>query len=893
MPTLGRGPRQLASLLWKASVDQEVDAELDFHVEMRARELIARGMDPAAAYAAAVARFGDIHAVRATCRSIGNQREREMRRTEYLSELAYDARFALRQLIKAPTFTAVAVLTLALGVGATTAIFSAVEAVVLRPFPYPAPDRLAFAFTHWTFGDGGVSIGDYADWRKRTTSFAELAAFQFRGMTMTTADAPDRITVAAATANMFGIYGLKPAIGRAFTADEDQPGKNQVVVLSDGLWRRAFGSSADVPGRTMLLGGIPHVIIGVMPPQFDPTDSHEDAWTPAGFTPEQLVEHDEHFLTVVGRLAPRVTLDGARQEMEAIGRRMSIEYPKTNKTNGVRVQGFSEVIVGDYRTRLFVLLAAVGCVLLIACGNVANLLLARGAARSKELAVRSAIGAGRSRIVRQMLTENLVLACLASAGGLLLAWLGIHLLLGAAPPTIPRLAATRIDGTVLLFALGLAVACSIVFGSVPALRSASGNVQQSLREGGRTAIAGARDRVRTVLIVAEVAIALTLLVGGGLLIRSALYLDRVDPGFKIAGTLSARVALRPADFASSPERAEQTFSRIFEGLRVQPGVAAAALTSAAPLGPGGGSNGIVPEGVPADIAHAIDSRLRMVTPGYLGAMGIPLIAGRDLSTQDVRGGLRVMIVSAALAKAAWPNESAIGKRVRCCEGGPDDPRWKTVIGVAADVHTGGPTRDIRPEFYLPMVQSPPDAWRWVNGTMTAVARAANGDAASLTPSIRAAVRTVDPSLPVFNIATMDSRLRDSMAESRFHLLLLATLGSVGLLLAAAGIYSVISYFVTLRRHEIGVRMALGATPRDVLRLMTLQGLRPVIGGAVAGCVLASWATRLLRGSLYGVTPTDRLTFVAVTALLLIVATVAILIPARRATAVDPTTALQG
>jgi len=446
---------------------------------------------------------------------------------------------------------------------------------------------------------------------------------------------------------------------------------------------------------------------------------------------------------------------------------------------------------------------------------------------------------------------------------------------------------------VLLFALGLAVACSIVFGSVPALRSASGNVQQSLREGGRTAIAGARDRVRTVLIVAEVAIALTLLVGGGLLIRSALYLDRVDPGFKIAGTLSARVALRPADFASSPERAEQTFSRIFEQLRVEPGVAAAALTSAAPLGPGGGSNGIVPEGVPADIAHAIDSRLRMVTPGYLGAMGIPLIAGRDLSTQDVRGGLRVMIVSAALAKAAWPNESAIGKRVRCCEGGPDDPRWKTVIGVAADVHTGGPTRDIRPEFYLPMVQSPPDAWRWVNGTMTAVARAANGDAASLTPSIRAAVRAVDPSLPVFNIATMDSRLRDSMAESRFHLLLLATLGSVGLLLAAAGIYSVISYFVTLRRHEIGVRMALGATPRDVLRLMTLQGLRPVIGGAVAGCVLASWATRLLRGSLYGVTPTDRLTFVAVTALLLIVATVAILIPARRATAVDPTTALQG
>jgi putative ABC transport system permease protein len=893
MPTLGRTRRQLASLLWKASVDEEVDAEFDFHVEMRIRELVAQGMDPTSARATAVARFGDIRAVRATCRSIGHQRERDMRRTEYLSELAYDAQFAVRQLLHAPAFTAVAVATLALGVGATTAIFSAVEAVVLRPFPYPAADQLAFAFTHWQFGDGGVSVGDYAEWRKRSTSFAELAAFQFRGVTMTTSDSPERITDAATTANTFPMYGVKPQLGRVFAADEDQPGKNRVAVLSDGLWRRAFAAKSDVVGQSIALGGIPHTIIGVMPPEFDPTDSHEDLWTPVGFTPAQLAEHDEHFLTVVGRLRPGVTLDAARREMDAIGHRLAVEFSKTNKTNTATVAGFAATIVGNYRTRLFVILAAVGCVLLIACGNVANLLLARGAARSKELAVRTAIGAGRSRIVRQLLTESLVLAAVSSLCGLLLAWAGIHLLVGAAPASIPRLAATRIDGTVLLFALAVTVACSIIFGSVPALRSVTADVQQALREGGRTAIAGTRDRVRTVLIVAEVAVALMLLVGGGLLIRSAMYLSRVDPGFKIAGLVSARVALRPSQFSNQPLVAEQSFARILDELRAAPGVASAALTSAAPLGPGGGSNGIVPEGRPSDISSAIDSRLRMVSPGYLTAMGIPLLSGRDIAASDVQGGLRVMVVSAALAKAAWPNESAIGKRVACCEGSPDDRRWKTIVGVAADVRTGGPTQDIRPEFYIPIVQSPPDAWRWINGTMTVVARAANGDGGSLTPAIRGAVRSVDPSLPVFNVATMNDRLQRSMAESRFHLMLLGTLGAVGLLLAAAGIYSVIAYFVALRTHEIGVRMALGAAPGDVVRLMTLQGLRPVIGCTVAGCVIAMWATRLLRGSLYGVTPTDRTTFAVVTLVLLVVAIIAILIPARRATAVDPTTALQG
>jgi putative ABC transport system permease protein len=357
--------------------------------------------------------------------------------------------------------------------------------------------------------------------------------------------------------------------------------------------------------------------------------------------------------------------------------------------------------------------------------------------------------------------------------------------------------------------------------------------------------------------------------------------------------LSARVALRPTEYKQGAGEAEQAFTRIVTELRGKPGVQAVAVTSQAPLGPGGGSNGIVPEGADLDISHATDARLRMVSPGFLATMRIPLVAGRDINEQDIAGGVRVAVVSAALAKALWKGANPIGKRIACCEGEPNDPRWKTVVGVAADVRSRGPTEDVTPEFYLPMTQAPAEAWSWINRTMTVVLRAQNGDGAALTPALRAAVRSVDPTLPVYDISTMQTSLGESMAESRFHLMLLTTLGVVGLLLAAAGIYSVIAYFVTLRTHEIGVRMALGATPAQIVSLMTWQGLRPVVAGAVLGGILAAWASRLLRGSLYGVSANDPATFIAVTAVLLIVALLATIIPARRATSVDPTTALHG
>jgi putative ABC transport system permease protein len=893
VPRLGRNKHELGSPLWRASVNDEVDAELAFHVEMRTRELIERGMDPAAARAAAVARFGDFQAVNDECRDIGNSREREMRRTEYVGELLHDARFAIRQLARTPLFTAIAIATLALGVGATTAIFSAVEAVVLRPFPFPRPGELTFLFTSWHGTDGDVSVGDFADWRKRSSSFADLAAIQFVGTTLSTGDSPERVVGAQVTATLFSTYGVAPELGRVFTAAEDQPGQPAVVVLSDGLWRRAYGADSAIVGRTITVNGGPASVIGVMPPAFDPTDSHEALWMPAAYTPERLAFHDEHYLTVVGRLKPGVGIVAAQQEMTAIARRMSDEYPTTNADNSSHVVPLAGTVIGGYRARLFVLLGAVACVLLIACVNVANLLLARGATRSTEFAIRSAIGAGRARIVRQLLAESLVLALASAAAGVGLAWGGVRMLVAAAPANIPRLATTRIDGWVLLFALGVAIVSSVLFGLVPALKVSRGNLESALREGGRQASSSPRDRVRSALVAGEVAIALTLLVAAGLLIRSAIYLDRLAPGFDPTGILSVRVAMRPAGYKQGADEAEQTFTRILDAVRAAPGVQSAAVTSQAPMGPGGGSNGIVPEGKTPDIRNAVDARLRMVSPGYLSTMRVPLVAGRDIDRTDVRGGPRVAVVSAALAKLLWPGQNAVGKRFACCEGSRDDPRWKTVVGVSADVRSGGPTRDVQPEFYLPMSQSPAEAWSWVNREMTIVARSANGNGASVTPGIRAAIKTIDASLPVFSVSTMDQSIARSLAEQRFHLMLLVTLGAVALLLAGAGIYSVISFVVALRTHEIGVRLALGATGSDVVRLLTRQGLRPVVAGAVLGALLASWATRLLRGSVYGVQTSDPTTLVAGVAVLLGVAWLAILAPARRATRVDPTTALHG
>ena len=888
----------------------EVDAELAFHVEMRTRELIAGGMDPDRARRAAVSRFGDYSLVSDTCKTIADQRNREMRRTEYLSELAQDVRFAFRQLLHNRAFTVVAVLTLALGIGASTAIFSAVRAVVLRPFAYADPDRVMIVGETWRSHPlANVSAGNFVDWAAQAKSFSHLAAVAYESFTLDEGETPERVSGAYVSATFFPVFGVRPAVGRTFTADEDQPGRADVVVLSHGLWEQRFAGNSAAIGQTMRINGRPHVIIGVMPAGFDPALAGEQLWTPIAFTPERRAIYDEHYLDVFGRLAPGVSPAQAQREMDVIALVQRSKMPLHNQGRGAAVARLQQFVVGDFRQRLFVMLGAVSLVMLIACGNVANLLLARGAARSKEIAIRSAIGAGRGRIVRQLLTESVVLGVTGAAGGLLLAWWLGRVLVAEAPPGIPRLDQTRIDGWVLFFALTAAIMSALIFGIVPALRAGRRDLLSTLREGGRTLAGATRDRVRGVLVVAEVALSLTLLVGAGLLIRSAFHLHRLDAGFDTRGLVAARVALPPRAYREGAAETALTFERIVEELRASPAVRSAAVTSQAPMGPGGNSNGLLPEGRALEPANLIEARLRIVSPGYFGTMGIRLLRGRDFSADDVREAPLVMVVSEELARRAWPKESPIGKRIMCCEGGPDDPRLKTIVGVVGDVRWRGMTQDATPEFYLPMRQIPAEAWSWTRRTMTVVARARASTAtafaaegregaevaqratADVSTAIRGAVKAVEPTVPVFSIMTFAEARRASTATTRFHTLLLVYLGAVGLLLAATGIYSVIAYFVSLRTHEIGVRIALGASSGDVLRLMTWQGIRPVLVGVAVGAVGAFWATRLLRGSLHGVSETDPATFAAVAGLLIVVSLIATLIPARRATLVDPTRAL--
>jgi putative ABC transport system permease protein len=760
---------------------------------------------------------------------------------------------------------------------------------VLRALPYAHPERVMMVTERFEDQDSNVSDGNYVDMEAQNKSFAQLAAEMFTSLNLAEGDAPERVLAGRVTHNFFEVFGVKPALGREFLPEEDQPGRELVAVLSHDLWTTRFGADPRLVGRPIRLGGREYTVLGVMPAGFDPTLSGERLWVPIAFTPERRAQHDEHHLNVVGLLQPGVSPEQASAEVEAMMRELARRYPNATGNRTGRARPMAEVLTGDYRGRLFILLGAVAFVLLIACGNVANLLLARGAARAKELAVRAALGAGRGRIARQLLTESVVLALIAAVVGVGLAYFAGRALVAAAPPDIPRLAETRIDLPVLAFALGAAIVSSLVFGLAPALRASRQNLQGTLREGGR-GMGSARDAVRTTLVAAEVALALTLLTGAGLLIRTAINLQAVRPGFDPAGLVTARIALPQAAYAE-PERVARTFKDIVDRLKQAPGVSAAAIVSGAPMGPGGGgSNGLIPEGRPLEIENTIDTRLRIVTPDYLATMRIPLKRGRAFTADDIAGRDRVMIVSEAFVRRAWPNEDPIGKRVSCCDGTPDDPRWKTVVGVAGDVRSLGPALDAVPEFYLPIDQAPADAWDWLQRSMTLAAR--GRDAATVTAAMRAAVRAVDPALPLYSISTMDDAIRASTAEARFHTLLLGAFGVLGLVLAAGGIYSVIAYFVSLRTHEIGVRMALGAKPADVVRLMTWQGLRPILIGVAVGTAAALATTRLLQGSLYGVSPADPLTLAVVAAGLVAVGLVATLIPASRATRVDPTRALQ-
>ena len=614
---------------------------------------------------------------------------------------------------------------------------------------------------------------------------------------------------------------------------------------------------------------------------------------PIAFTSQRKATHDEHYLQVSARLKPGATSEQALQELRANAQRVRVAFPRDAIDLDFITVPALEDLVGDYPRRMFTLLGAVGFVLLIACGNVANLLLARGAARGGELAVRAALGAGRGRIARQLLTEAVVLAILSAIVGVGLAAWGIRALVAAAPPGVPRLEQTTLDPFVLGVSLMVTLVSAMLFGVAPALRAARVDVQTVIKAGGRGAgMGGVRDGLRTGLIVAELAVALLLLVGAGLLIRSSLALQRVNPGFDPSGVLSTRFAL-PA--ASYPDRASvvQALHRLTEEAATIPGATAAAISTSVPMGGGGNGNGLIPEGGAFDRRNAIGSRLRMVTAGYFDAMRIPIVKGRPLADADRLGALKVMVISEALARAAFPDQDPIGKRIACCESGPDgkSPDYKVVVGVAGDVRSRALGEAPAPEFYLPIDQVPAEGWDWIQRTAFIVVRT-NLDPLAMAGPVRDVVRKVAPGVPVFQVRTMEQRLRDSMATARFNTMLLTLLGLVGLVLSAIGVYGVIAYFVTRRTQEIGVRMALGASRANVLALVFRQAAWPIGLGIIAGIGMSALATRVLSTQLFGVSAYDPLTFGAVVVALVVVAVIASLIPAARAASVDPTRALR-
>jgi predicted permease len=878
--------------LWKKNVADEVGEELDLHLELRTREYIARGMDPAAAREAALRRFGDLESVRKTCQTIGRKRDKDMRRREYFTELRQDVLFAVRQLIAHPAFSLIAVLTLALGIGATTAIFSVVNAVILRPLPVPQPERLTYILSNVNGEPSDVSVGNYVVLAENQRSFSSLAAIDYYSFNLTEGESAERTQGARVTASFFDVFGVQPVLGRVFTPEEDQPGREHVVVLSHRLWQRRFGGDRGIVGREIRMNGQPYTVLGVMPSALELRKDREELWVPIAFTPKQKAMYDESYLTIVARLRDGVPPAQARQDLERVA---AILRPmdRINVSLHFQLDGYMERFVGDYRTRLLVLLGAVGLVLLIACGNVANLLLARSAVRGREVAIRAALGAGRGRIVRQLLTESAVLAVVSAAIGLLIAWWGIRALVSLVPPGVPRIEQASIDGTVLAFTLGLSLLSSLVFGLAPALRAARTSLSAALKEGGR-ASAGTRGRdwLRSALISAEVALAVLLLVGAGLLIRSALEMQRIRPGFEPSGVMTARLSLPAAEYADAT-RVVTTFERLVEDVSHAPGVRAVGVATKIPMSVGGNGNGLLAEGAPFDLDHAIQSQLSIVTPGYFQAMGIPLLRGRGFTPDDRRGSQRVMIVNQSLAKALYPGQDALGKKVGCCEAGPDgqSPDYKIIVGIAADLRSNGLAEQVDNEFWLPAAQAPPESWDWIQRTVYLVART-SGEPEALTQALHRSVAAVDPDIPLYSESTMEKRMEQSSATARFNTLLLTLLGIIGLILSAVGIYGVIAYFVTQRTSEIGVRMALGATPRHVIFLVLRQAAVPVGVGVLIGVLASLAATRVLAAYLVGVQSTDPLTFATVVAILAGAALLASLLPARRAAGVPPTQALQ-
>jgi predicted permease len=888
--------QRLASLSLSPEREAEIIEELSQHLEDEFERAVSRGATEEEARQTVLTELQESDLLAPSLKRVerrvqqnpivmGTERKRNM-----FADLSQDVRYGARMLLKNPAFTAIAVLALALGIGANTAIFSVVNTLLLRPLPYKNPSQLVVIWenaTHLGFPKNTPSPANFLDWQKQNTLFEGMGAFAERTFNLTGIGEPERLDGRRVSANLFDLLGVKAIIGRTFVAEEDKPG-TKVAILNESLWKRRFGSDPGVIGRALTLNGESYTVVGVLPssvrlPSFG--NWRDQVWVPLAFPADEAASRGSHFLEVIGRMKAGLSLPQARAEMETIAARLAQQYPEHNVRIGSVVNPLHEEVVGNMKPALLILLGAVAFVLLIACANVANLLLARAAVRHKEIALRLALGADRARLTKQLLVESVMLSMLGGVVGLALAYAGLRILTRFIPPDVANADTIVIDGKVLLFTLLIALVTGLVFGLAPASQASHFNLNDTLKEGGRDSGAGPRGkRLRSVLVIAEVAVSFILLIGAGLLINSFMHLRNLDPGFHADHLLTLNIDLSETKYPDNPKRVA-FFDEVVRRVQALPGVRSVAVAGNLPFTYNGDSMPIGVEGIPdpPPDQHP-DVVYRAVGPGYFSTMGIPLARGRDFNDQDSLDANPVVVVSEKTAKHYWPDSDPIGKRIKNGSTTADAP-WRTVIGVVKDVRQNDFIAEPKMQMYF--------TYRQLRSLMpnALIVRTAV-DPLSLGASVRNAIWAVDKDQTVANIDSMEHIVAGAVARQRFSMLLLAIFAGIALVLAAVGIYGVMSYSVAQQTREIGIRMALGAQRGDVLKMTVKQGLRLVGLGLVIGLVAAFILTRVMASLLFGISATDPLTFISISLVLLSVAILASYIPALRATRVDPMIALR-
>src|ERR1041384_5800751 len=867
--------RRWRALTHKNELDQELDEEVQFHLERDIDRNVKSGMSLEEARYAALKSFDRVEQSKEECRSA--------RGVGFIENIVRDVTYSLRVLLKSYAFTIVVILTLAVGIGANTAIFSFANGILLRPLPYPQSDRLAVldeSAPKQGLPSMTVAYPNFLDWRDQNTVFDGVATYYGTSrFAMTLGGQPTEIRGSRVSYGLFEVLRVAPLLGRTFTLNEDRPEEDGVVILGYDLWQRTFGGNPNIIGQTVEVSRRPRTVIGVMPRGFRFPEVSE-LWVPLAFT-TKIYTRNDHGLDAIARLKDGVTLAQAQSEMTTIAKRIEEQNPVSNAGLGVNVTSLHDNLSGNYRDALLILLAVVGCVLLVACVNVANLMLARATARQKEFALRAALGAGRWRIMRQLLVESLLLAVIGGALGFVLSFWALRLLLTAIPIDLPFWMNFGIDLRVLGFTLGITLLTGLIFGALPALQTSRVDLNDTLKEGGRGG-SGVRSRARNLLVVTEIAMSLVLLVGAGLMVQSFLRLRRVNIGLNTKNVLTATLILPRAKYKE--EQSAEFFKQLVERVRNLPGVEAASATGTLPLNGSTWGRSLTVEGYPAHSAGQVPSvQHTVVTPGYFRTMGISLLAGRDFNDQDAKDSPDVTIIDERLARQYWPNESPIGKRVRF--GPPEDNEpWHTIVGVVSTVRHQRVQEETDASVYLPHQKIP------VTG-LTLVARTSSNPH-DFIGAVRREVAQLDPNLPVSEVATMEEVVAEAIWQPRLYAMLFAVFAGGALLLALIGIYGVMAFLVQTRTHEIGIRMALGASARDVFRLIVGRGMKLTAVGVVIGVGGAIALTRLMHSLLFNTSATDPFTFILIALLLSVAAFLACYIPARRAAKVDPLVALR-